>query len=47
MTPRSEKSVSNVAKLLGVQVDELLMALSTRVMMTAKGGGMGTMYKYG
>ncbi|XP_047128330.1 unconventional myosin-VI isoform X1 [Hydra vulgaris] len=45
VTSTSEKFVSNAAKLLGIQVDELLMALSTRIMMTAKGGGMGTTYK--
>lgn len=45
LTPASERVAADVAKLLGVQPNEISMALTTRVMMTTKGGGMGTLYK--
>lgn len=45
MTPASEKVAADVAKLLALQPNELAMSLTTRIMMTTKGGGMGTMYK--
>ena len=45
LTPESEGIVIHVAKLLGVLPEELSMSLTTRIMMTTKGGGMGTLYK--
>ena len=46
INPASESSAAITAKLLGLQQNELAMSLTTRIMMTTKGGGMGTMYKY-
>ncbi|XP_066921977.1 unconventional myosin-VI-like [Clytia hemisphaerica] len=45
LSPASETSAAITAKLLGLHQNELAMSLTTRIMMTAKGGGMGTMYK--
>lgn len=46
INPASDSSAAIAAKLLGLQHNELAMSLTTRIMMTTKGGGMGTMYKY-
>jgi len=45
LAPACEASAAIAAKLLGIQQNELAMSLTTRIMMTTKGGGMGTLYK--
>lgn len=47
VTEQTEHSLSVVANLLSVDVDELRQALITKVMMTNRGGLKGTVIMYG
>ena len=45
IVPSCEGVTNDVAKLMGLQPGEIQMSLTTRIMVTTKGGAVGTMYK--